>query len=267
MDRSAATNELAGAADRVVALLGTVDDPAAPAIGSWSIADTAAHLAFVMEHLPEYLLGTEVIPGRAAEFERLADAHTAVNDVALTSERERELPALATRMRTGVDRLIEAAGRLDGEQRCQWFGGVDVSADFYLAVAINELLVHGRDMARAARQPWRVDRSTAALIVEAFLEVSPHYVDHAAAKGFHASCELRIRGGPTVYLTFDNGALAVSNERRGPVDCHISADPWAFMLVTYGRVGQWNAALRGKVVTWGRRPWLGLKLGRLSATP
>jgi hypothetical protein len=70
-----------------------------------------------------------------------------------------------------------------------------------------------------------------------------------------------------VYLTFRDGALDVSEERQGRVDCHLSADPWSFMLVSYGRVGQWNAALRGKVVTWGRRPWLGVKLGRLSATP
>jgi uncharacterized protein (TIGR03083 family) len=258
---------LAAAADRVSALLATVDDPSRPAIGAWSIADTAVHLAFVMEHLPNYLLGTEVIPGRADEFERLADAHTAANADALKSERERDLASLATRMRTGVDRLIEAAGARDGDEPCQWFGGVDVSVDFYLAVAINELLVHGRDIARAARRPWPVDRSTAALIVEAFLPVSPNYVDHAEAKGFNGSCELRIRGGSTVYLTYDDGALDVSGERRGPIDCHISADPWVFMLVTYGRVGQWNAALRGKLFTWGRRPWVGAKLGQMSAVP
>src|SRR5438067_110054 len=115
MDRSEATNELAAAADRFTALLADVDDPSRTAIGSWSIVDTVVHLAFVMEHLPGYLLGTEVIPGRAAEFELLADAHTAVNDVALKSEPERDLPALAARTRTGVDRLIEAASRVDSE--------------------------------------------------------------------------------------------------------------------------------------------------------
>jgi len=170
-------------------------------------------------------------------------------------------------VRAGAERLIETAAGLGAEPRQQWFGSVDVSVDFYLAVAINELLVHGLDIARAARRPWPVDRPTAAFIVEAFLPVAPYYVDHDAARGFNARFELRIRGGPTAYLTFDNGALSVTTERDGRVDCRISADPWWYLLLAYGRAGQWSAALRGKIRASGRRPWLGLKLGRLAATP
>jgi hypothetical protein len=47
------------------------------------------------------------------------------------------------------------------------------------------------------------------------------------------------------------------------VDCWIAADPVAFLLVGYGRTGQWSQALRGRIVTGGRKPWLGLKFGDL----
>ena len=263
----AAADSLASAAERFSALLAEVDDPSRPAIGTWSVADTAAHVAFVLEHLPRYLDGSEIIPGRAENFARLADAHTTANAAALLSQPERELSTLATQVRAGAERLIETAAGLGAEPRQQWFGSVDVSVDFYLAVAINELLVHGLDIARAARRPWPVDRPTAAFIVEAFLPVAPYYVDRDAARGLNARYELRIRGGPTAYLTFDDGALSVTTERDGRVDCRISADPWWYLLLAYRRAGQWSAALRGKIRASGRRPWLGLKLGRLAATP
>jgi hypothetical protein len=37
----------------------------------------------------------------------------------------------------------------------------------------------------------------------------------------------------------------------------------AYLLVGYGRCGQWSSILRGKIVAGGRKPWLGLKFGRL----
>ena len=44
----------------------------------------------------------------------------------------------------------------------------------------------------------------------------------------------------------------------GPVDCVISADPVTFLLVVYGRMPLGRALLRGGMLAWGRRPWLGL---------
>jgi hypothetical protein len=44
-----------------------------------------------------------------------------------------------------------------------------------------------------------------------------------------------------------------------PVDCVISAAPAAFLLVGYGRLPIRRALLRGGVLAWGRRPWLGLR--------
>jgi hypothetical protein len=51
------------------------------------------------------------------------------------------------------------------------------------------------------------------------------------------------------------------------VDCRISADPVAFLLVGYGRVSQWPQIARGKMVAWGRKPWLGVKFRSLLRKP
>jgi len=53
-----AGDALASATERFSALLAEVGDPSRPAIGTWSVADTAAHVWFEFEHLPAYLEGT-----------------------------------------------------------------------------------------------------------------------------------------------------------------------------------------------------------------
>ena len=44
------------------------------------------------------------------------------------------------------------------------------------------------------------------------------------------------------------------------VDCHIVADPVAFLMVAYARQSQWEAIAKGKLLAWGRRPWAALRL-------
>lgn len=36
------------------------------------------------------------------------------------------------------------------------------------------------------------------------------------------------------------------------------ADPVDLMLVIYGRTSQWGPIARGRLLAWGRKPWLGL---------
>jgi hypothetical protein len=64
-------------------------------------------------------------------------------------------------------------------------------------------------------------------------------------------------------LTFQDGILLITSRGDGPVDCHLLADPVAFLLVMYGRRGPVRTALTGGVLAWGRRPWLALQLPRL----
>jgi hypothetical protein len=39
------------------------------------------------------------------------------------------------------------------------------------------------------------------------------------------------------------------------------------MLVGYGRISQWGPMGRGKLLAYGRKPWLALKLSKLLRNP
>ena len=69
-------------------------------------------------------------------------------------------------------------------------------------------------------------------------------------------------------MVFDDGGMTVEASRpRQKVDCHLSVDPAAFLLVAWGRISQWQAIPKGQLLAWGRRPWLGLQLRGLVRNP
>jgi len=75
------------------------------------------------------------------------------------------------------------------------------------------------------------------------------------------------RGARAVFAVAD-GALVIDPPAPGRhADCHLSADPWAFLLVLYGRSGPLTPALTGRILVWGRRPWLALTLPSLFLKP
>jgi hypothetical protein len=74
------------------------------------------------------------------------------------------------------------------------------------------------------------------------------------------------RDRPRYRVEINDGAAALTDP--GPrADCWISAGPVAFLLVGYGRSGQWGPILRGQLLAGGREPWLGLAFGQLITGP
>jgi len=95
------------------------------------------------------------------------------------------------------------------------------------------------------------------------LPVVPYYLRAERAKGHTARYDIRLRGeaAARAVFTIERGALTVGPPVAGQrADCYLSADPWAFLLVLYGRTGPLAPALAGRIVAWGRRPWLALTL-------
>jgi hypothetical protein len=149
----------------------------------------------------------------------------------------------------------------------EWYGGIKVPAYTPPSIIITEALVHGFDIAQAEGKPWPIDSEVARLSVRGLFPLLPEYVNREAARDVRICYELSLRGGPPAYLTFESGVLSVDQSPPRPVDCRLSVDPATYLLVGYGRIGQWGPTFRGKVVAWGRKPWLGLKLGKLIASP
>jgi len=88
-------------------------------------------------------------------------------------------------------------------------------------------------------------------------------VDEAEAAGLRAIYDVRLRGGARLDFVFDDGALHIEPPAGRRVDCHLSVDPAAMLLVGWGRRSQWPAIAKGQFVAWGRKPWLGPRFASL----
>jgi len=250
----------ARATARFAELLRRVPDPSVRVPNlTWTIAETGAHVLSTQRACLQALrTGVPVWsdPSQGpAENERL---------LAATPEREPKEIADALDAETSALREAYAA---HGDEPATWVAGTTLSVGAICGIEGGDALVHGWDVSHALGRSWSIDPADACLVASSLLEVLPHFVDPDAAAGFSATYGLHLRGGPEVTLEFRDGSLAVRDGRPPRADCRISADPVAYLLNGYGRVPAARVALSGKVVAYGRKPWLGFKLASLIRSP
>ena len=243
-----------------VRLLRGVADPSKTAVGEWSVGDTAAHTAHIYE--------TYERASREGTFP--IESTTSLNDhwaEELRKDPVRDPAAAADRIEAASAKIWPRYRALAPDEPVEWYAGIKVPAFTPPAIMATEALVHGFDVAHGDGKPWPIDPGAARVGVAGLFPLIPHFVNKEAARGFTACYELRLRGSRPAYFTFENGALSVDDAPPRPIDCKLSVDPIAYLLVGYGRIGQYGQVLRGKVLVYGRKPWLGLKLGSLIANP
>ncbi len=257
---------MASAAGRVTGLLRSTSSPSAPALGEWDLTDVAVHLSHAVDAMTATARGSDPV------LEEVWDLST-LNGMLVRGESERDLRAVADRMEASVGAFLDVVGAAPDDGVRPWVvKGVEMPLSTLTCQVLNELEVHGRDMAVAEGVPWSIERPHAALALLGYLfpaldALGRSMVDQEAAAGVRACYEVRLRGGGRAFLRFHNGDLTVGAEAPAPVDCHLSVDPETFLLVSWGRLGQWPAIGRGRLLAWGRRPWLGLKLRGMLRNP
>ena len=249
---------LAEAGGGFVSMLRRVRDPDRLAVGSWTVGETAAHVA-----------------GSAGFFLRVAQGETspvALDDVAghnaefLAANPERDPDVLAGRFKDGELALRAYVESLDGDPAVELFDGVVVPLSTLLGVELGEVLVHGYDIAGVSGLDWSIAPDHAALAVGGLLPLFPYVIDPAKATGFDARIGFRIRGGGEATLAFDDGVLRIEAVDGQRVDCRLSVDPATYLLLSFNRITPLIPTLQGKIVAWGRRPWLAVKLPSLFKT-
>ena len=260
---------LRGAVARGADLWRQIDRPDAPAPDLvWTAAETAAHvvgdLRDYTQALTRHANGYLTHPNRPTEPPSRLSAM--VNARHLEEVPERDLHRLADMLEATADAYLNAAANVDPTAAIPTPNGLVITPPTMAALLLGEQLVHGLDIARTATITWPIAAADAYLVIPGVLSVAPQYLRPRAAAGAHVSFELRMRGGPSYRMAVDDGTAVVTAAGE-KADCVINADAVAFLLLGYGRVGQFAPVLRGQLRPGGRKPWLAAKFGKLIASP
>ncbi|MFZ0161391.1 MAG: maleylpyruvate isomerase family mycothiol-dependent enzyme [Kineosporiaceae bacterium] len=247
--------------DHLIGLVERAPDPAAvvPHTDRWTIAQVMAHLVTAaVRYSP-----TGGDPDRWA-----ADAKdvAALNDVEIAQLSDQDLPKILTSLRAAVAQLPSGPS-VDDAGPLPYTGGVQVHPADLLGIMLGEFVVHGHDIARALGRPWSIDSRAAVEILDSLAPILPAWVDPQAARGVSAVMEVRLRGAGRHLWQFTDGHLEVDPAEPRPVDVTISADPVAFLLLSYRRMPLWRAILTGRSRAWGRRPMLAFRSNSFFRAP
>jgi len=267
VDWDAAKAAVAASARRLTALLRGVAHPSAPALGEWNLTDVAVHISHTVDGI------TGLVRHSGSLVQDVWELST-LTGVMLAGETERDLGVIADRIEVSVGTFLEEMDASQENSSRSWLvQGVRLSLSTLTCHVLNELTVHSFDIAKADGVPWSIDRAYAALVLRGFLSpalnsLGRSIVNQETAQGIRACVEVRARdGGPPVYYRFNDGDLRVTASPDGKIDCHLSVDPAAFLLVAWGRMNQWKGISRGQLLAWGRKPWLGLRLRGMLRNP
>ncbi|HUF85686.1 MAG TPA: maleylpyruvate isomerase family mycothiol-dependent enzyme [Acidimicrobiia bacterium] len=247
MNLAVARPAVADALARFTDVVSSVDPAMRLPDSDWTVADVAAHLLIVARALEGYLAG---------EHEPVLDVDDvpASNARTLAERTERDVASLTAQLADATDGFLRNSKDATEADPTSWHG-MDATVGTVYGIYLGELLLHGRDVARAAGRPWPISRADATMIFEGGAAVAHGFLDREKVRGLRAIYEVRLRGGPRLTFAFADGALAVTPGPAIRADCRISADPLAVVLVVYGRTSQWAQIARGKLMSFGRKPW------------
>ncbi|MBE1551091.1 uncharacterized protein (TIGR03083 family) [Mycobacterium sp. OAS707] len=240
------------ATDRFVELLRSAPDAQASVPGlDWTVAQVAAHVVSLTARYVPF------VQGQGKAFYATMPEMNAHELDALSAF---SLDELADRLEAGTASLLSLCP--SGRAPARLF---DLDSDCTSAIAlyVEELLVHGLDIARAVGRTWSITHDEAVIAIGGLTVPLPKFVDPQSTRGMEATYELRLRGGPTCAMTVADGAVSFSPGPAPNADCRISADPVAFLLTGADREPEWKALLGGKMVAFGRKPWLALRFKKL----
>jgi len=259
VDKSRVREALERNGARTVALLRSVTAPERTAIGFWTTADVGTHLA------QNIAAAVELLRGETSPIARVQDMNPHWNEL-VAGQADKDPSTSAASLEASMAEYLRLLDEKTPGEIVTWHAGIDVPVEVLACISLSELLLHGFDIAKAEAQPWEVGKDDAALSIAGLSYMLPYYVNEEAARGKDLRFRLQVRGGATFDLKFRGADLTIEPPLGSP-DCKISADPAAYLLVGYGRIGRAGPILTGKIVSYGRKPWLGLTLTKLIANP
>ena len=239
---------------RTEGLVESLPDTAVPIPGSnWTVREAAVHLVTCGVRYAGMLHGEPFGYGSLSPEEC-----GRMNDHLIADIPESDPAKLAALMREGTGRLLDASAPCDDDQELVWHCGTRITVPHLVGTALAEHLLHGYDMATATGRPWPIDPYEAALALFGYGPAYGLCLDPATTAGHTAAYGIELRTRERFIIRFVDGRYLMEAPDSGPVDCTITADPVAFLLVGAGRVTQWQAIALGLIEAGGDRPELAL---------
>jgi hypothetical protein len=174
VDLAQARSALQVAAGHAAELIRSLPDPLAPVPGlEWTVGQTAAHMVAAPMNYLCYATGQAepeaTIDLRAGNLERIERVG------------REDLSELADLLVEETDRYLNGTGDLSDDHPVPFFGETTVSLAAQTGIMLGEYVVHGRDLARSAGRPSRLDPSDAILVIAAITAVIPRYLNRETA--------------------------------------------------------------------------------------
>ena len=133
--------------------------------------------------------------------------------------------------------------------------------------ALNELLIHRRDLTPLTGETVEVSPDQARAILDGLLPMSAAFVDPTVARRCVGTFHVHLRGGTDWTIRVADATAVVTAGRPDRADVRTSVEPVSMLLTSLGREPQWKAAITGKAIAWGRKPWLALRFAQLFNSP
>lgn len=253
---------LRAAAAEIAALLRDAPDTGLPVPGSeWTVGEAAAHLAQANQ------LMAEVAAGHARDYgDGTPQGLAAANERALAAFGEREGEPLAATIVAQTAAFLDAVAEHPADEELMTPMG-PMNRAVLGSYLLTHMLGHGYDLARALRRPHMVDRPGAGLTLPFLVLAMPRVTDAGATAGLTARYTVRLWGGDRFGVAFTDGAVSVGHRPSDRPDCTISIEPVTFLLMALGRISPVGAMARGRVLAWGRKPWLGPRFPEYFTAP
>jgi len=214
----------------------------------WTCAELAAHMYSTI------LEARKVVCGEPSIFDGVG-LSAEIDDRLVEQVAERDMTKLAELTADATAAFLEAARSRSGSDPTA-VPGATVATFPGLFVLDHHL--HGGQFAETAGAAWN---GRVADMHSPLRAVLTYVFDPEAAKDFRGSFSLRLKGVEPLRYAVADGRLELDPEGR--IDCRLTADPQTFLRVGIGIVSQLRAAVTGKLIATGRKPWLGFALTKV----
>ena len=260
--------------NRAADLIGSIDDMNRQVPGlDWTVGQVAAHMVVAIRGNTASMGGnTEQLSQFVPDVSGYSARMAAMTSGTLAAEPVRDPAAAAVALRDAVTAFVNQAEQQAPEDKVPtpWYGaGASLPVAMDSRLMIGELLIHGLDIARGLRKPWPISREEVLLVIPAIYAMMPRLFKADVARDVNATFKVRMRGGDATCIRVQDGSVDSSpwSPLSGRADCGLLADPVAFFLLAYGRKGQWPLIAQGRLLSYGRKPWLALSFRSWFVSP